>query len=982
MKKYILIPVALLLSTMLSAQGLYINGGKINISSGATLYVQGTTGNLLNVTSGASNGSIALDGTLKVDGNYTNNVSGADVLSTVGVSSQVVLTGTTAQTLGGSTSTPFVFNDLLVNNAAGVTLSKSATVNGVLTLTSGNITTGTNSLTIESAGSVARTSGHIVGNLSKYATAGTTIAQTFEVGTGPDYTPVGLTFANVSTAGYVTGKSTAGDPPIITGSRVDPARSVNRYWTLTENGVVFDTYDAQFNFVAGDVDAGANTSNFIVDKYNAPNWTGTIVGTITPASIQVLGLNSFSDFWTGEVLCLPANAITGLTTQCAGTTGASYAVTTNNTATATYAWSYSGTGATLSSTTGNAITIDFANNATGGTLTVTETLTLTGCSTPNTLAITVNPMPAANAITGLATLCAGSAGVSYAVTTNNAGTATYAWSYSGAGASLSSTTGNAITINFANNATSGTLTVVETITSTGCAATNTLAITVNPLPAANAITGLTTQCAGTTLAGYAVTTNNSGTATYAWSYSGTGATLSSTTGNAITIDFANNATGGTLTVVETITATGCAATNTLAITVNPLPIANAITGLAGLCAGTTGAAYGVTANNTGTATYAWSYSGTGATLSSTTGNAITIDFANNATGGTLTVVETITATGCSTTNTLAITVNPLVGAAGAITGTASATPGTSGVPYSVAAIANATSYIWSFSGTGVTIHGTTNSVTLDFALNATEGQLTVKGSNSCGNGASSFIDLTMNKSLNITVFLEGPYAGAGSMNTSLNDNLLIPSLQPYNTLPWSYGGTEYTLPVPADVVDWVLIELRDAASPELAIPDTKLAGWPKAYFLKSDGAIVDLDGTSMPIIGNPSVVNNLYVVVRHRNHLAVISNYGMDLNANAYTYNFSTAITQAFGGADGYKQIGSGVFGMVTGDADADGSITGLDYSAWATTFGESVVYFSSDLDFDSNITGLDYSRWASNFGLSHPVDAARIPYLYTSQVP
>ena len=178
------------------------------------------------------------------------------------------------------------------------------------------------------------------------------------------------------------------------------------------------------------------------------------------------------------------------------------------------------------------------------------------------------------------------------------------------------------------------------------------------------------------------------------------------------------------------------------------------------------------------------------------------------------------------------------------------------------------------------------------------------------------------------------------MNTSLNDNRLIPSLQPYNTLPWSYGGTEYTLPVPADVVDWVLIELRDAASPELAIPDTKLAGWPKAYFLKSDGAIVDLDGTSMPIIGNPSVVNNLYVVVRHRNHLAVISNYGMDLNANAYTYNFSTAITQAFGGADGYKQIGSGVFGMVTGDADADGSITGLDYSAWATTFGESVVYF------------------------------------------
>ncbi len=80
---------------------------------------------------------------------------------------------------------------------------------------------------------------------------------------------------------------------------------------------------------------------------------------------------------------------------------------------------------------------------------------------------------------------------------------------------------------------------------------------------------------------------------------------------------------------------------------------------------------------------------------------------------------------------------PLPVPAGSITGIPSVCVGQSGVPYSIAPIANATSYNWSYSGTGVTIIGSSNAITINFALNATSGILTVSGINTCGNGPVS-----------------------------------------------------------------------------------------------------------------------------------------------------------------------------------------------------------------------------------------------------
>jgi hypothetical protein len=218
--------------------------------------------------------------------------------------------------------------------------------------------------------------------------------------------------------------------------------------------------------------------------------------------------------------------------------------------------------------------------------------------------------------------------------------------------------------------------------------------------------------------------------------------------------------------------------------------------------------------------------------------------------------------------------------------------------------------------------------------------------------------------LNLKVFLEGPFNGSSAMNTTLNTGGLIPLNQPFNTAPWNYGGTESVASIPAGIVDWILVELRDAASPAQALPATIIPGWPKAFFLKSDGSIVNLNGTSLANFGNSTVTNNLYVVIRHRNHLAIMSANSPTLTNSVYNYDFTTGLTQAYGGGSGYKQAGS-AFAMVTGDIDGDGNVYVSDFNNWATAFGNTGGYFKSDLDFDGKAFVSDYNKWAINFGIT-----------------
>jgi len=164
--------------------------------------------------------------------------------------------------------------------------------------------------------------------------------------------------------------------------------------------------------------------------------------------------------------------------------------------------------------------------------------------------------------------------------------------------------------------------------------------------------------------------------------------------------------------------------------------------------------------------------------------------------------------------------------------------------------------------------------------------------------------------VNAKIFLQGPYSN-GSMSTALNGGGYIPLDQPYNTSPWNYAGTESVTSVPAGVVDWMLVDLRSTSDGPVVAR--------RAGFVKSDGLVVDIDGSS-PLAFSDVSGGDYYIVIRHRNHLAIMSANVVTLSSSSELYDFTTSQSKAFG-TEPMADLGGGVFGMWAGDVNANGTL-------------------------------------------------------------
>jgi len=214
---------------------------------------------------------------------------------------------------GSQTATGFTYNNLTLNNSGGLTISGNTTVNAALTLSAGALTTGAFTVIIPSAGAVTRTSGFVSGNLQKNVATGASVSRYFEVGTGSTFAPVYVTYAQVNTAGNLIVSTTAGEHPQISTSGLDQTKNVNRYWTLTNSGIVATAagYTADFSFVpANDKDAAATAANFIVKRYSGA-WNTTSVGTRWSDSTQVVTEQNYGDFAVGEAAGAPTSTWDG-----------------------------------------------------------------------------------------------------------------------------------------------------------------------------------------------------------------------------------------------------------------------------------------------------------------------------------------------------------------------------------------------------------------------------------------------------------------------------------------------------------------------------------------------------------------------------------------------------------------------------------------------------------------------------------------------
>ncbi len=177
------------------------------------------------------------------------------------------------------------------------------------------------------------------------------------------------------------------------------------------------------------------------------------------------------------------------------------------------------------------------------------------------------PSPCNNSggtITGDTNVCQGQNNVQYSVAINNG--ISYMWSYTGSGINISGT-GDSVSLNFMNTATSGILTVIGTNT---CGTVNgvfsaSFPITVKALPNnPGNISGSATVCSGETNVNYSVA-NVPWATSYNWTVP-SGAIITSGQGTtSITVDFGSNS--GYVSVIP-INNCGTSSTESLYITVN------------------------------------------------------------------------------------------------------------------------------------------------------------------------------------------------------------------------------------------------------------------------------------------------------------------------------------------------------------------------------------------------------------------------------
>ncbi|MBN3035569.1 MAG: hypothetical protein JW861_08275, partial [Bacteroidales bacterium] len=222
-------------------------------------------------------------------------------------------------------------------------------------------------------------------------------------------------------------------------------------------------------------------------------------------------------------------------------------------------------------------------------------------------------------------------------------------------------------------------------------------------------------------------------------------------------------------------------------------------------------------------------------------------------------------------------------------------------------------------------------------------------------------------SLNVKAILEGPFDGT-EMATFLNGLHFLPMEQPYDQSPW-YHDLPEQMPVltPAGAVDWVLVELREApGGPETATGATVIDR--QACLIMNDGMIMGPDGSNPPVFTGHVITQNLYVVLWHRNHLGIMSNFPLIPVNGVCSYDFTNNADKAYGGVLAQKEV-NGHWTMVSADGNADGTVNNADkIDIWKPQAGLS-GYLSGDYTMNGYVDNADkIDRWTPNAGRTSQV--------------
>ncbi|MBN1893759.1 S8 family serine peptidase [bacterium] len=192
--------------------------------------------------------------------------------------------------------------------------------------------------------------------------------------------------------------------------------------------------------------------------------------------------------------------------------------------------------------------------------------------------------------------------------------------------------------------------------------------------------------------------------------------------------------------------------------------------------------------------------------------------------------------------------------------------------------------------------------------------------------------------LRARIFLEGPYsASTHLMATTLRSAGFLPLASPYAQ------DARNVAAVPANVVDWVLLQLRETAG--------GAAVHSRSAWLRNDGRIVGDDGLTETVVF-PAMAGSYFITVSHRNHLSVMSRLPVELKSTSVSYDFTTGSAQ-FYGSGGARELEVGVWGMWAGDADGSGQVGASDRNETWNKRTQS-GYLNADCDLSGYVLASD----------------------------
>ncbi|MFC1786232.1 hypothetical protein ACFLZA_02580 [Candidatus Neomarinimicrobiota bacterium] len=209
-------------------------------------------------------------------------------------------------------------------------------------------------------------------------------------------------------------------------------------------------------------------------------------------------------------------------------------------------------------------------------------------------------------------------------------------------------------------------------------------------------------------------------------------------------------------------------------------------------------------------------------------------------------------------------------------------------------------------------------------------------------------DLVFSEGLRIAaqLFLEGAYLEDAGMSNTINAS--IPLTSPYSEDPRTAAS------VHGSAVDWVLVEVR-------ATTDGTPLGY-RSCFLSNGGNLMEDDWSVG--IGLPWIPGSYYLVIRHRNHLAIMNSAPEIVTTwggTAASHNFSTAQTQAFGTSP-MVFLETNTYGMYAGDANSNATVNTTDYLSVLPDIGLS-GYYDSDCNLNNTVNTTDYLVILPNVG-------------------